>query len=42
MKLDALLAVDVLALETDDTLSTLVQLTAPPAPHAAAPRTPST
>ena len=42
MKLDALLAVDVLALETDDQLSTLVQLTAPAAPDATAPRTPST
>jgi len=42
MKLDALLNVDVVAVETADQLSALVQLTAPSAPGSTVTRTPST
>ncbi|MEV4411849.1 VWA domain-containing protein [Catellatospora sp. NPDC049609] len=42
MHLSAHLDVDVIAVETDDRLSVLIELTAPPAPAAAGPRPPST
>lgn len=42
MHLSAHLDVDVIAVETDDRLSVLIELTAPPAPTAAGPRPPST
>jgi Ca-activated chloride channel homolog len=42
MRISAHLDVDVIAVETDDQLSVLIEMTAPPAPPEAAPRRPST
>src|SRR5687768_3868066 len=42
MRISAHLDVDVIAVETDDQLSVLIEMTAPPAPQDATPRQPST
>jgi len=42
MRISAHLDVDVIAVETDDQLSVLIEMTAPPAPQESAPRQPST
>src|SRR3990170_2706468 len=42
MKIDAQMGVDLVAIEGDEELSALIELTAPEAPHQDADRTPST